>query len=276
MSTSVSGGIIRIKTSRGYVYKVKQNYEKRPVVYIGYYDLARYSNWLHYGCPHTGECVLGSTEGNEILGAYNTLKFENVRTGKTVPDQDFGKRNAGARYWIPNDAEWYKAAYYNPYKIGIRKYHDYPNQSDTPPSIHDCNYMVGNVLSVGEPYFVANVDSFAHSPSYFGTLQQGGNVWEWIEDWSSKGVGHRGLRGGSWSYTEFGLNAVNIDDGGIDDKLYVFGGRLCKSFDDNGYQSPPTEYIYDNKIIYYILFFLSAICLANLVLNMYIGNHEKK
>lgn len=148
----------------------------------------------------------------------------------------FGFRNKGARFWIPNEDEWYKAAYYDPTIWGNRKYHDYPTRSSNEPTHNQANYMVDNTLCLGEPYFVAPVDSFAASSSYYGTLQQGGNVWEWIEDWQYGVVGCRGLRGGSWSYTAFGLNACNTDPGGIDDRSYVFGGRLCMAVDEIGWQ----------------------------------------
>ena len=238
MQISACGGIDRIrKANNVWSYQVKKGYDKLPVVYIGFYELARYANWLHYGCPISGCSVLGTTEGDNKTGAYDTRYFELVRLGKKKVFNEFGKRNEGARFWIPNDDEWYKAAYYNPLKIGRRKYYDYPTQSDDAPSLAMCNYMKSNTLAVGSPYFMASVDSFSNAPSYFGTVQQGGNVWEWLESWAYGSIGHRGLRGGSWSYTEYGLNAVNVDDGGIDDKLYVFGGRLCCSIDNRGYVS---------------------------------------
>lgn len=274
MSSSACGGIVRKVIGKTNVYQVKRNYANRPVVYIGFYELARYANWLHYGCPNKGVSVLGTTEGTEVSGAYDTRYFEDVRSGKLAPWKDFGKRNVGAKYWIPNDDEWYKAAYYDPSKIGLRKYHDYPTRSDNAPLLSECNYMVDNTLSLGEPFFVANVDSFTNCPSYYGTIQQGGNVWEWIEDWSYEGIGHRGLRGGSWSYTEYGLNAVNIDDGGIDGKLYVFGGRLCRCYDNEGYLfTPPVKKIINLSVfLKYSYFILSCICIVftfYIVINKY-------
>ena len=109
--------------------------------------------------------------------------------------KSFGMRNRGALYWIPNEDEWYKAAYYDPTLIGNRKYHDYPTRTSNPPSHKQANYVIQDRLNIGEPFFVANVDSFSDSPSYYGTLQQGGNVWEWLESWQYGNVGVRGLRG---------------------------------------------------------------------------------
>lgn len=240
MGHSACGGIDRnINNDGTYSYVCKNGWENRPIVYICYYDLARYANWLHYDCPTTGLSEYGTTEGDENNGAYNTKDFEAVRYGAKPPYKDFGTRNIGAKFWIPDENEWYKAAYYDPTIIGNRKYYDYPTRSSNAPTREQANYVIDNELNVGSPFFVAEVDSFSTSPSYYGTLQQGGNVWEWIESWQYGNVGTRGLKGGSWSYTSFGLNACNTDPGGINDRSYVFGGRLCMSYDKMGWQSQP-------------------------------------
>lgn len=274
MGNSVCGGIEREINDNGvYSYTCKKEWENKPVVYICYYDLARYANWLHYGCPKTGFSELGTTEGDEIQGAYSTVDFESVRLGKTPPYKDFGKRNIGAKFWIPDENEWYKAAYYDPTLIGNRKYHDYPTRSSNAPSQEEANYVINNELNIGEPFFVADVDSFSLSPSFYGTLQQGGNVWEWIESWQYGKTGERGLKGGSWSYNLFGLNACNTDPGGINDRSYVFGGRLCMTHDENGWQPHKKKIlqdIYENIILLpksrIILLILYSICMSAIVI----------
>ena len=57
-----------------------------PVTYIGFLEAARFANWLHNGQGN------GSTE----TGAYDI--------------SDGIKRQPDARYWIPTENEWYKAA----------------------------------------------------------------------------------------------------------------------------------------------------------------------
>ncbi len=235
MSTGVTGGINRVAIGDKFHYEVKEGWDNRPVSYIGYYELARYANWLHYGCP-VGLQIVGVTEGNENTGAYNTVDFEDVRFGRKDVYKTFGFRNEGAKYWIPNENEWYKAAYYDPTILGHRKYHDYPTRTSLPPTTAQANYMAHNELAIGEPYFVCEVDDYENSASYYGTLNQGGNVWEWTESWQYGIIGQRTLRGGSWQYTELGLNAVNEDPGGINDKSYLFGGRLCRAVDDKGWR----------------------------------------
>lgn len=235
MSRSICGGIDRIsKGDTSYYYIVKDGYERKPVVYIHYCDLARYANWLHYGCPNTGKSEIGTTEGDASNGAYNTTDFEDVRSGKKTVYEEWGKRNVGAKYFIPSEDEWYKAAYYDPTIIGGRKYHDYPTRTSDAPAYFQANYLVGDSI-LNPKTFIVDVDCFPNAASYFGTQQQGGNVWEWTEDWQYGIVGCRGLRGGSWSYTSYGLNAINMDPGGLDDYSYVFGARLCKAKTDTGW-----------------------------------------
>jgi len=251
MSSGACGGITRTKRDGLFEYHCKDGWEIRPVVYINYYDLARFANWMHYGCP-SGKCELGITEGTASQGAYDTSEFELVRSGKKTPYKKFGTRNQGARFWIPSENEWYKAAYYDPHKIGNRKYHDYPTRSSDEPTLGQANYMEDNHFSVGGPYYLAPVYSFESIPSYYGTLQQGGNVWEWIEDWQYGLIGSRGLRGGSWSYTSYGLNAVNTDPGGLDNSGYVFGGRLCMSPTDKGWKpikTPLLDRLYESLVL---------------------------
>lgn len=264
MATGACSGILRTKTSEGFKYSCKEGWDNRPVVYVNYYDICRFANWMHYGCPHTGKCELGTTEGTASQGAYNTTDFEEVRAGKKAPYKEFGERNVGAKFWIPSENEWYKAAYYDPEMVGNRKYHDYPTRTSDAPTQEQANYMVDNHFAVGEPFYVAPVDSFENAPSYYGTLQQGGNVWEWIEDWQYGIVGSRGLRGGSWSYTFYGLNAINTDPGSIDNSGYVFGARLCMAVDKDGWhpvKTPITEEIYEFVMLMPERHLLFAICL---------------
>lgn len=279
MEFSVCGGINRVIRSDGsFLYVVKPNYEKKPVSYIGFYELARYANWLHFGCPYGSE-VLGVTEGTNEIGAYDTSDFELVRFGKKKVSKEFGQRNKGAKYWIPNEDEWYKAAYFDPTIIGNRKYHDYPTRSSDIPALTMANFMRDSQYSIGQPYFVADVDAFSQYASFFGTVQQGGNVWEWTESWQYDIPGCRSLRGGSWQYTEYGMNAINEDPGGINDKSYLFGGRLCKSYDNDGYENIENSFADDiylkihlmsKKQLLLIVSLLSALCFGVLILSCYL------
>ena len=273
MGNGVCGGIDRIVNANGtFLYKTKSGWEKRPVCYIGFYDLARYANWLHYGCPDTGKAELGTTEGTSSQGAYDTSDFESVRLGHKSVYPDFGTRNVGALYWIPNENEWYKAAYYDPTRLGIRPYHDYPTRGCNPPRRDEANYMIDNELVVGDPFYVAEVDAYPDAASYFKTQQQGGNVWEWLDSWQYGTVGIRALKGGSWGYTFYGLNACNTDPRGLNDESYVFGGRLCRALTSDGWHpadTPPLILLYEYCMMLspkklYMIILLSAVILVGI------------
>lgn len=96
----------------------------RPIAYIDWFDAARFANWMHNG--------QGSADTE--TGAY-TLR--NAKAGARVP------ANPGARFTIPTQDEWYKAAYYSPaLNKGKGGYYVFPTQSNaTPGSIP--NNVVG-------------------------------------------------------------------------------------------------------------------------------------
>ena len=97
-----------------YDYQVTTNYGDKPVTYVSWFDCARYCNWLHNnkgtGSTETGayDLVDGQTSGNAPIKNYN------------------------AKYWIPTENEWYKAAYYKGGGTNAG-YWTYATQSDTAP-----------------------------------------------------------------------------------------------------------------------------------------------
>lgn len=106
-------------------------------------------------------------------------------------------------YLIPNEDEWYKAAYYCPtqtYEHGAEYYFRYPGNSLN-ISTNDFNYGGGS-------NWVSIVGSRAGRSSY-GTCDQGGNVWEWIEpntNMPGTPAGCAIIRGGSY----FSRNARDL------------------------------------------------------------------
>lgn len=81
-------------------YRVAADRANRPVNYVNWGDAARFMNWLHNGQGNS------STE----TGAY-TLNGAMTR-GELMAVT----RNSDAKFWIPTENEWYKAAYYDPDK----------------------------------------------------------------------------------------------------------------------------------------------------------------
>ncbi|WP_013323382.1 formylglycine-generating enzyme family protein [Gloeothece verrucosa] len=251
MATGLFGGIDRSFEAGKYTYLAKKGWEKKPVVYISWYDLARLANWYHYGKPCTGRSELGTTEGTQNQGAYDTGFFP-----KHAQDfVDYGKlpfgRNKKALYWIPNEEEWYKAAYYDPTIKDKRQYWDYPvktnklpNNSEPPGDQFSINFF-RETFAIGKPDFLTDVDAYPLACSYYGVYDLGGNVWEWLENWRLQYRGSekvRGLRGGSATYSEIGLHARNTDPGNPSHEKFLWGGRLARA-----HLTPSGETIYSDS-----------------------------
>ncbi len=201
MGSNARGGITYTAGSgSGAKYTLRTSMGDKPVNYVSWYDAARFANWMMNGQG------AGSTE----TGAY-TL---NGNTGIIT-------KNVGATVYLPSEDEWYKAAYYDPTPGagGGDNYWLYASQSDTAPTVAvasatgditnpganvanyasgaDWNGQNGNVTTVGSAGALAE--------SYFGTADQGGNVYEWNDAVISGSS--RGLRGGSFLNGENDLHA---------------------------------------------------------------------
>lgn len=118
MSSSRSG-ITRSGSNGSYSYSIISSYANKPIVWVSWFDAARYCNWLHNNKPNTGVQNSSSTE----TGSY-TL---NGITSGNAP-----ARNANGTYYIPSENEWYKAAYYKGSSIDAG-YWKYATQSNTDP-----------------------------------------------------------------------------------------------------------------------------------------------
>jgi formylglycine-generating enzyme required for sulfatase activity len=159
-----------------------------PVVFVNWNQAARFVNYLHNGAVSGA-----STE----TGAYD------FPTGQVTPT-----RSADAKFWIPTENEWYKAAYYDPAKAA---YDNWATQSttlpakDNPPGgTNSVNYQ--GVRPEGDK--LTPVGAYTYTDSAYGTADQAGLVWQWTD--TSIGnieVGiNKVVRGGSWSY---GISAID-------------------------------------------------------------------
>ena len=193
-SQRVGGGTV----ANPYTYSVAPDWANRPVNYVSFWDSLRFANWLHNGQGSS------STE----TGAYTmgSLGLVGVPTSPPVT------HTVGAKYWLPTENEWYKAAYY---KGGGTDsgYWGYTTQSnDFPSNTGSDGYTdPGNSAnSAGvAPYYRTKVGEFENSASAYGTFDQGGNVGEWNEAIADQesGITFRGLRGGSFNYPDSIRNA---------------------------------------------------------------------
>jgi formylglycine-generating enzyme len=196
MATSFATiGIARSGSPGGYTYSVTGSYAQAancPIFLVSWGDAARFCNWLQNGQP-TGPEGNGTTE----TGAY-TLNGATSSTALMAIT-----RNAGVRYFLPTENEWHKAAYYQGGGTNSG-YWTYPTQSNAAPSnvlsatgTNNANYNNGGYT---DPInYLTPVGALAHSPSSYGTYDQGGDMNQWNE--TAVSSSSRGFEGGSWFST---------------------------------------------------------------------------
>ena len=146
-SNMSSYGITQTGSSGNFTYSVTSALANRPVVYVTWFDAARFANWM----------MNGQGSNDMETGAYT---LNGVNSGVITA-------NIGAQVYIPSENGWYKAAYYN---AVISSYSFYPNGQNTITTA-DANYD----FSVGSS---TDVGTYSGDASSYGTYDQGGNVWE--------------------------------------------------------------------------------------------------
>jgi formylglycine-generating enzyme required for sulfatase activity len=219
MASSSSGGIIYTPSDpAGQKYQFKLGRGNNPVNYVSWYSAIRFANWLHNGAG-----VGSDTEtGAYTLGPLD--EFGRPIDGKGIV------RNPAAKWFLPSEDEWYKAAYHKndgvtgnywkyPTSTDTMPYSDQSPGSDAPDLSNTANFNRNDDVNnnYNDGYAVTGVDPLLHgvnhltdaaayrmSQSPYGTFDQGGNVWEWTEQLF--GTDKRWTRGGSWK-SENGLAA---------------------------------------------------------------------
>jgi formylglycine-generating enzyme required for sulfatase activity len=200
------GGIVRGGSAGSYTYSVKPpaldgaySYDNKPAVFVSWGSAARLANWLHNGQPIGAEGAATTENGAYALnGAITDAALAAVT------------RNPSARWALPSENEWYKAAYYD---AAAARYHAYATGDDLRPDNNLPSADTGNSANFydGDPggeggtgyttgimeYSLTDAGAYTLSGSPYGALDLSGNVHEWNEALISGS--YRGFRGGSWN-----------------------------------------------------------------------------
>ena len=105
MASDPRAGLRRGGVDGSFSYDVKPNMGNKPVNYVSFWDAARFVNWLHNGQPKGAQDNTSTEDGAYTLG------------GVTNPESGIA-RNLTARWFLPSEDEWYKAAFHHPREEG--------------------------------------------------------------------------------------------------------------------------------------------------------------
>ena len=120
---NINGGINRSFNTdlNKYIYSTKPNMDLKPVTFITYLNAIRYVNWISSSGSDTTE-----------TGAY------------TITNNIVSPRSSTAPYFLPNQNEWFKAAYYNP---DLSAYSVYATSSNDQPQVAHIDNIGNGPLS---------------------------------------------------------------------------------------------------------------------------------
>jgi sulfatase modifying factor 1 len=208
-------GISRSGAPGSYSYSVIGS-AARPITYVSWGDAARFANWLHNGQPNGAQGSRTTEDGAYSLNGAITSDALAAVT-----------RNVGARWFLPSESEWYKAAYHQPAEVGGDSdgYWLYPLRSNNPPysdqppgatpdtsrvgnfrvddgidnGYNDGFAITGQNTSSENQNYLTDVGAYTLATSYYGTFDQGGNVMEWTEGLVTPFESRRVLRDAGWS-----------------------------------------------------------------------------
>jgi hypothetical protein len=173
----------------------------QPAANMTWYEAAAFVNWLN-------------DQRTPGLKAYNLNPTNTSLTLWSSADawQLGGEnlyRHKDAYYFLPSEDEWYKAAYHK--NDGVTaNYWDYATGSNSIPTAVASGTTAGTAVYNGVTSSPAAVNN-AGGLSAYGTMGQGGNVFEWQES-AFDGINNlpsenRAFRGGSWFDAEIVLRS---------------------------------------------------------------------
>jgi formylglycine-generating enzyme required for sulfatase activity len=169
--------ITRTGARGSYQFVIKEGREKYPAALMNWKEAVQFCNWLSNG----------KGDGSIKTGPYRFVDEWGEVTIK-IPDHAALAKGTNMVWVLASEDEWYKAAYYDPAKDdGAGGYWPYPSPGNDPPK---GNFSTEHVMKVG---------NFPESVSAYGTLDQGGNLWEFNESLKNDRCC---VRGGSYWYQD--------------------------------------------------------------------------
>src|SRR3954452_15574323 len=206
------------------------NGANRPATGLSWNAAARFVNWLNTSTGSPPAYKFAVQPGGSGYSPNTNIQLW------TSSDAGFNSfnvyRNSLARYFLPSDNEWYKAAYYDP----SGSWYDYPTRSDSAPtpvtSSTTAATAVYNQLTNQGPADI----TLAGGPSPYGTIGQGGNANEWEEtdydlvNGPNSSTDLRSFRGGYWASGSSNLSSSDRGNSGPASAGLDLGFRVASTF----------------------------------------------
>jgi formylglycine-generating enzyme required for sulfatase activity len=193
----------------------------QPAANISWYEAAAFVNWLN---TNTGRQAAYQLTWDGL--AWSMTLWSSADAWQLGGENLY--RHKDAFYFLPSEDEWYKAAYYNP---AGPNYFLYPTGSNVTPIAVLSGTEEGTAV-YNEPFIpIVALVSEAGGLSPYGTMAQGGNVYEFMEN-SYVGIyeplgDSRTLRGGDASNTAWNMRSTDSTYDAPDSYSMYHGFRVA-------------------------------------------------
>ena len=169
----------------------------QPAANVSWYQAAAFVNFLNTSTGHQAAYNLTYSGGAYTMALWSS--------GQSGYDASNPFRNSLALYVLPSENEWYKAAYYDPNANGgAGGYNLYPTGNSAPTAVAsgtNSGTAVYNQPVLQGPSSVYQAGGL----SAYGTMGQGGNIFQWQESSLSGSYSNpydnRVERGGAWGFS---------------------------------------------------------------------------
>jgi formylglycine-generating enzyme required for sulfatase activity len=195
-----------------------------PTDSVSWYEAAQFVNWLN---TSTGNQAAYKFTGTQGQSNYAFAAWSPTDTGHYDAGDPY--RNKAAKYFLPTEDEWVKAAYWNSTTTTLQ---DYATKAGT---LFQGNGTSGTGWNYSDNGYATNPPGpwnvGSGSQELNGTYDMMGNDWEWMESpWSSGDYGAsswRGLRGFGWADFASDLAASSRDNGTPTEEYEYTGFRVA-------------------------------------------------